>query len=471
MHERLFVAKVVVFLSIAGCSASSGGAVPPIPIPPQLSFQLPSEQATLISPTLLSVSGDEVTLVRFEMDAIEEATLEDAPYAWMLDPQQYPAGSHRITVSVEWAGGTDQRSVNVTIAVPPAGAIHPPEVYEAVANLAPGTWYEIPNTHLAAVAPDPVPAGSVDAVIGSWCGGAYDTKRDRLYAWGGGHGNYAGNEVYGFDLIDLRWLRLTDPSPIPASGVLNDDGTPMTRHTYDYLAYLPTVDAMAVVGGAAFWELRNYNAPADDVDTLWLFHPSNNTWTTAGTSQASGVHTTATVDADGVLWAVEGNTSYAYLWSYDPTTEEWTSHTHLQLFNGVTSEIDPVRGVLVYVGSGTARRFWLDDRSLLDPADPWKEQSEAVSLTGAGPVGSVQAPGLAYHPTSGKLVAWGGGRTVYSLDTEDWTWSSHPGAGPDPGSPTPNGTFSRWAWSARQNVFVLVTGSSRNVFVYRPSVP
>ena len=34
----------------------------------------------------------------------------------------------------------------------------------------------------------------------------------QLLVWGGGHSDYAGNEVYVFDLGTQRWQRLTEPS-------------------------------------------------------------------------------------------------------------------------------------------------------------------------------------------------------------------------------------------------------------------
>jgi len=52
----------------------------------------------------------------------------------------------------------------------------------------------------------------------AWSGGAFDTTRDRLVVWGGGHADYPGNELYVFDLGTLRWQRLTDPSPTTAIG-------------------------------------------------------------------------------------------------------------------------------------------------------------------------------------------------------------------------------------------------------------
>jgi len=44
-----------------------------------------------------------------------------------------------------------------------------------------------------------------------------DTKSNRLIIWGGGHGDYFGNEVYGLDLNNMTMSRLTEPSPVTMS--------------------------------------------------------------------------------------------------------------------------------------------------------------------------------------------------------------------------------------------------------------
>ena len=75
-------------------------------------------------------------------------------------------------------------------------------------DLKPGEWYQVPNSHLY----DVRPSGWSANVMEPWSGGAFDTKRDRLLVWGGGHGDYSGNEIYAFDLAQLKWIRLSDPS-------------------------------------------------------------------------------------------------------------------------------------------------------------------------------------------------------------------------------------------------------------------
>src|SRR5581483_3931868 len=87
------------------------------------------------------------------------------------------------------------------------------------ATLTAGTWCKVPNSHMRDVAFQ-WPSGvtftqngvGVDGVMSLWSGGAFDTKRNRLIVWGGGHFGYAGNEIYAFDVNTLSWTRVTDPS-------------------------------------------------------------------------------------------------------------------------------------------------------------------------------------------------------------------------------------------------------------------
>src|SRR5262245_42471120 len=77
--------------------------------------------------------------------------------------------------------------------------------------LQPGVWVEVPGSRLRDVAP-PSPGGNVSKMIDAWSGGALDPQRGWLLVWGGGHSDYAGNELYAFDVNTLAWNRLTNPS-------------------------------------------------------------------------------------------------------------------------------------------------------------------------------------------------------------------------------------------------------------------
>src|SRR5262249_3302424 len=101
-------------------------------------------------------------------------------------------------------------------------------------------WYSIPNTALRSVCPPSNFGGSgydfayyCMYVTLAWNSGVFDTKRNRLIVWGGGHGDYAGNEVYSVDLNRLTVQRLTDPGlPIDLSACSETvaGNQPCSRH-------------------------------------------------------------------------------------------------------------------------------------------------------------------------------------------------------------------------------------------------
>src|SRR4051794_3354015 len=80
-------------------------------------------------------------------------------------------------------------------------------------------WYAMPNTNLASTCPANHYGGTTynfadmcGAVTAAWSSGVMDTLRNRLIVWGGGHNDYAGNEVYAVNLNDQTIQRLTNPS-------------------------------------------------------------------------------------------------------------------------------------------------------------------------------------------------------------------------------------------------------------------
>lgn len=85
-------------------------------------------------------------------------------------------------------------------------------------TITPGFWFRVPNTKVntVGVKPSPLPPvgfGGFDAVTSGWGSGCIDSARAKFYIHGGGHGDYAGNEVYQFDWESLLWSRLVGPTP------------------------------------------------------------------------------------------------------------------------------------------------------------------------------------------------------------------------------------------------------------------
>lgn len=135
------------------------------------------------------------------------------------------------------------------------------------------SWVEIPNTKMSTVVPRegefPETWGvcGPTSVISEWSGAALDTKRSRLILFGGGHADYAGNELYAFDVNKLAWERMTDPFPNPKDDDSdeNEDGTPQSRHSYGGLAYLGHRDRFFALGGSV------YRSGHGACDRVWTF--------------------------------------------------------------------------------------------------------------------------------------------------------------------------------------------------------
>jgi hypothetical protein len=138
--------------------------------------------------------------------------------------------------------------------------------------------------------------------------------------------------------------------------------------------------------------------------------------------------------------------------------------------------LDPKRHIFLMMGAGYAA--WFD----LNVSPP---QLVDVSLKiGPGTCGtttdpnypSIQdapSPGLAYDAVQDKIIGWPGGNTVYIIDTSQ-TISAGPTLtcktatfpGGPPASET-NGTFGRFRYFPRLNIFALVNDWQQNAFILR----
>ncbi|MDH5647617.1 MAG: hypothetical protein OEZ01_16520, partial [Candidatus Heimdallarchaeota archaeon] len=196
-----------------------------------------------------------------------------------------------------------------------------------VDTLQPGHWYEVPNSQLSKHAPSPAFAlpGYQTNVMQAWSGGAYDTLRDRLIVWGGGHGDYSGNEIYVFDINTLTWSRINEPSNPSggdeASGIYTD-GNPRSRHSYNYLEYMPNIDRFVSVGSAATYP----NGMSQD-KKFYDFNFDTLTWNKnrAPAISSGNISSFAVYDpVTGHLFRHGALNSSFGLDEYDPINDTWT---------------------------------------------------------------------------------------------------------------------------------------------------
>jgi len=300
--------------------------------------------------------------------------------------------------------------------------------------------------------------GDCANITAAWNGGTFDTKRNRLIVWGGGHADYSGNEFYAASLDTLKMERLNNPSTglpmtCPSTGLM-PDGTPNSRHSYGHLAYIAHADKMFMFGGAG--------APCG-----WL---QNDTWT---------------FDFSTLKWTKQSpkgdipDANYGFAAAYDPNTKKVYMHGVSQLYsytletdtydsisdagftsNYISATIDTKRHLFVVVGDGFVLAY--------DISSGGNTTRQTWTTTGATAIVGKGYPGVAYDSINDRIVAWSGGDTVYSLnpDTKVWTSSTYSGG---PGSAMSNGTFGRFQYSQAANAFVVVNSVDQNTFVLKTS--
>lgn len=340
-----------------------------------------------------------------------------------------------------------------------------------VDRLKPGHWFEAPDSQLIKVA-FKWPKGTfytqngigVRAVISTWSGGAYDTKRDRLLIWGGGHFAYGGNEIYGFDVNKLKWELVAPPSLKVEKGYPNGsekyaDGTPRACHTYNYIQYVPAIDRFMSFGTTA-------NFPASrGGKTTWAYDFDKKKWEEKGATMAGGIGAYSAVDPVTNMVYVRGTSYGTCLALWDPKTNKWknlTGRVNHRTDYYKTADIDPV-----------GRRFIAAGRKLVYLYDFSKEGKVAQQkITTKGPQDLVDSgcPGLQYDPVIDKLVGWKGGAEVWTLDLQTLTWKKRAAAAGNkvtPGAPCRTGTYGRFRYVPSRNAYVVVNDVKGNVFFYR----
>ena len=352
-------------------------------------------------------------------------------------------------------------------------------------NLPPDTWFEAPGTAMQNVCP-PASFG-VNAVMGctaiieAWGGGAYDSRQRKMLVWGGGHNDYWGNEIYGFDLRQGRWERLTDPTQGKLVSEANSDplpdGQPNSRHTYDGMQYI-THRAQTFAHGGAI------SPGGGGTAVTWLFDSEKRVWTAASTTGGPGGYALASAyDPASRLVIVRATKG---LWSYDADANQWQrligfgyapNWPRYEVSRNKRGAVDTKRQLFWSVGSNDLLVWDIQKKTLVTNewvtigGDPYtnaarlKNNPLQVFESGGGDIFNARGPGFDYDSKADQFVAWkGGAPSILDLSTKTWHTGSKAGS---PLSQARNGTFGRWRYVPEYNVFLLVNSASSNVFFYK----
>ena len=343
-----------------------------------------------------------------------------------------------------------------------------------------------------------------------WSGGAADDAHQRLIVWGGGHSDYAGNEVLVLNLSDTpSWERFTGPTmPVPYvygnaweglkpyfvrrhdGGQYQPGASPSSRHTYNGLQYVPYQNKLYSFGGS----VANIGYFSQET---WALDMGTKTWTLVGPpySLAPNYPTGAYNPSNGHIVMHDKGTN---LLDFDPHTNKWkTLANGYHVEDGTTAAIDPVNNLFVVVSAGGAP----DGTSY--PSVQKYHTVLVFSLSAgyrlqdwknAGCDLTYRNGGLAWDSALGLMVGYpGGGNQVYLLNTGpkdmvtpfgtvlshkclDVTISTKPSAvkGVDyPGDPdgtgraANHGVFGRFAYFPSLDIFVLVNSRFQNAWILR----
>ncbi len=357
------------------------------------------------------------------------------------------------------------------------------ESEQLLINLPADSWYRVPKGYIEKcddtfTLPWHAIMGCV-GLVSAWNSGVWDPLNRQMLLWGGGHADYAGNELYAFRTRDFTWSRLTEPSLGPYNRDPLDDGKPVSRHTYDGLTWDDNKNVMLAWGGS-----RSMDGGGTDV--TWTFDPTSKVW---ANQQPSGSVPRASYDHT-LVYDPASKTAFLKktqgFFAYDTVANKWSSIANFGLApywpryaaGSPRGTIDTKRQLLWVLGGRLYMVYDILNKKFV--TDEWittgggtftNAQDGSLSqfpdqhiVTGGGDVIVPAAPALDYDSKADSLVAWvGGGPYVLNFDSKTWIAKSSQGA---PEKPLTHGTFGRFRYIKKYNVFILINGS-KDVYFYK----
>lgn len=143
------------------------------------------------------------------------------------------------------------------------------------------------------------------SVVHAWSSVAWDSKRQNLLLWGGGHASHSGNEMYVWQGATGTWTLGSLPSRLEvatdwdkvATGtepphLVVDSAAPQASHTYESNLYLPVNDRFVTFGAVAYNDAKNFKARDANGNIVlagpWLWDPAKADATKVGGTTGSG---------------------------------------------------------------------------------------------------------------------------------------------------------------------------------------
>lgn len=334
---------------------------------------------------------------------------------------------------------------------------------------------------------DLTPAGTRPPFgILAFSGSAWDSKGGKMYIQGGGHADYAGNEVWEWDYEnrDAAFVKHYEPDftaihngaytpsekyALLAPYVDNDnypgavmiDGQPVrpiSRHTYASVCWMPWLNRMTVGGGSTYsgmtpvdyWTNVWLNSPKD----MWHYDPVAKTYEYKGSELLTPAFKTisrfAAHEGRQRLYGVGINVSNrAVIYDQNPAANTWVIHPTAGpslSATAVSMVVDEVNDRLIVLMKPSASTYLVAYAYDLT-AGTWSE----ITTSGTPPTHlNAEARAIFSSGTNTLLLlrAYGDGIAKLSLTTGAWTTQAISG-------PNFTQTSGNWFYDRRRQVCLL----------------
>lgn len=311
--------------------------------------------------------------------------------------------------------------------------------------------------------------GDCTMAIRAWSGGVFDEHARRLLVIGGGHSDYWGNEVYGFDLATGAWTMVKAASSLGNAAAPSEpmpDGNPVSRHTYDGLAYLRHLSRVFMFGGAT--------APNGySVDNAWMFDPDAGTWLARANAPSTGAgHYYMASAYDPLTRKIYMRNQHGF-YAYDPDADNWSGpivsfdnppyYPRMQTYHYRRGVILSAQRLFLAAG-GVLKNPEAPDVFVYD-LDGRRDVTGAYPMTGDTSVIAAVGLGMDTDAKTGSVVAWAGGAPAI-MDPATWHWRRGSARGAPPQA-VGNGTYGRFRYISYLNVFILVNKPDEDVHFYK----
>lgn len=330
------------------------------------------------------------------------------------------------------------------------------------------TWTEIASSALTTSGAQDgfdSPGGTKGGVT-AYSGACIKRSGSELFLAGGGHGDYAGNEVYTFKFGDNApaWVRRRDPTAtVTAEVAYYGDGKPTSRHTSWDLQFDDAANKMRFVGGWSIW-----SSGLTSIRKLDAFDPTTNDYEAAGTYpdgpvgfQNSNVPTSCCIDSAGNLWHQNDVTGELFKWTKSSNT--WASKgTFTNMTMNCPMVYDPRNDRIVRLSniSGTANAKYYSNLSstVTETAITWGGAQSAQGASAHSVVWCTERESIIFKRDDTNAI--------YEVNPTTFAITALSVSGTPP-TPHVSGTYGRFNYCPDLKLFIYMSYSNTNIWVFR----